>query len=452
MATPQTTLQRLLRYPHGVFDKRPAAELAIRIRHMAGCRWQVAEEVLTVTVGDDLAVHTYDLAGRTLVQLSMDLVEDGFEIPYLSPTLRSLGAAVLVEGEGDQDTSNGDHLQAYTSLLWVVLSAYARELREAGVQKEEALRQMVIPQAEGYWLDVWGLLYGIGRLPGENDGDYAPRIPEEAFRIRVNALAIEKAIKDITGKDVRILEPWRNMFRLNESELSGIDHLYDGANYGYHLIQPVSETVISWDDVLPVIDRNRPAGVLILKPRMEWSTWVNAKLDGTVWSGGMSATGAYLTAWQNAALGWMVLDQDDLIRNYRSATLSIRSVTNSVGVSWKEAGGTWDRRKWRAGSSVTDLAGEVFAGAQQVRAALVSVGPDFGTSWRVSPPSTRGYLVVYGLPAASPFGGTSEFGTAIPAMLDGSAWAAGMALAKRWSEGGTWSGDARWAGGPTPMD
>lgn len=340
MSAPLTVLQRLLRYPHGVFDKRPASELAIRIRHMAGCQWRVAEEVLSLTVGEASEAHTYDLTNRTLVQLSMDLIDDGFDVPYLSPNLRSLSAAVLVEGEGDQASPNGDHLQAYTSLLWVILSAYARELREAGVQKEEAIRQMIIPQAEGYWLDVWGLIYGIGRGPDETDAEYAPRIPDEAFRIRVNALAIEKAIKDITGKDVRIREPWLNMFRLNQSKLSGEDRFYDGSNYGYHLIQPISSSVIDWDDVLPVIERNRPAGVLVLRPSMEMAGWVDARLNGSVWAGGTSALGSFTTAWKNAALGWMVLDQDDLVRNYRGTRISIRSSFNRRGVSWKEAGGS----------------------------------------------------------------------------------------------------------------
>jgi len=451
MASPLTILQRLLRYPHGVFDKRPGAELAIRIQHMAGCRWKVAEEVLTLTVGDDAAVHTYDLADRTLVQLSMDLIDDGFDVPYLSPTLRSLSAAVLIEGSGDQHRSNGDHLNAYTSLLWVILSAYARELRVAGVQKEEALRQMVIPQAEGYWLDVWGLIYGIGRNAGETDGDYAPRIPEEAFRLRVNALAIEKAIKDITGKDVRIREPWVNMFRLDESKLSGSDRLYDGSNYGYHLIQPVSNSVIDWDDVLPIIERNRPAGVLVLRPSMEMAGWVDARLNGTVWSGGTSLIGTYTTAWQNAALGWMVLDQDDLVRNYRSATLSIRSSFNRKGISWKEAGGKWDSRKWRMDTTITDLVGAVSSAATQIRASLTSVGPDFGKVYRSVPPVLASAFIAYLLPAIAEYGGTTTMASEISEPLDGEAWSAGKTMPGTWADGGTWEAGRTWGGTNIPM-
>lgn len=453
MAAPKTTLQRLLRYPHGVFDRRPQAELAIRIRHIAGCAWTVADEVLTLSVAGGAEVHTYDLTDRTLVQLAMDVVDDGFEVPYLSPTLRSLGAAVLVEGAGDQDRSNGDHLQAFTSLLWVVLSAYAREIREAGVQREEALRQMVIPQAEGYWLDVWGQLYGIGREAGETDGQYAPRIPEEAFRLRVNALAIEKAILDLTGMDVRIREPWRNMFRLNESRLSGSDRLYDGSNYGYHLLQPVSmSTDVDWARVIPIIHRNRPAGVQVLRPRMELSTWVDGRLRGNVWAGGRTAYVTRASAWQNVALGWMVLDQDDLVRNYRVVSLAVRSMTNRLGMTWKKAGGTWDKRRWRMSGAALDLAGVVSAASMQVRGEFVSAGEDFGVVTRVHPPDVRGAVVDATLPDDAHAAGTALRPASVDAMLDGSIFARGRDAPGTWADGGTWDPTKTWAGRDIPMD
>lgn len=258
-----TTLQKLLKYPHAaVFDKAPGAQLALRVRHPDGAKWTVADEVLTVTVGS--VARTYDLKEFTVDGLVAELIADGFEIPYVSPDLGTKSALTLVEGSGDQNVSNGDRLTTFSSLLWVFLSGYAGEVREAEYQVQQALRQMVITQAEGEWLDVWGELYGDARITGESDATYAPRIPQEAFRQRVNARGIEKAIFDATGWDVRIQEPWQEVFTLDQSLLSGPDRFYNGDNFGYHLIRPVTRQSVDWDIVLKIINRNKAAGVIVV--------------------------------------------------------------------------------------------------------------------------------------------------------------------------------------------
>jgi hypothetical protein len=97
------------------------------------------------------------------------------------------------------------------------MDAYAGEIGEAEYQSGQALRQMVMTQAEGEWLDVWAGLYGVPRLPSEMDVALQQRIPHEVFRLRVNGLAIESAIKDLTGKTVEIREPWRLMYSMKLS-------------------------------------------------------------------------------------------------------------------------------------------------------------------------------------------------------------------------------------------
>lgn len=387
MTQARTTFQRLLRYPHGAaFDKRPADELALRVRHPLGCTWVVRDEVLTVTPAGAAPI-SYNLPDYTLASLATGLRQDGFEVPYTSNSLRLLSAAILVDGSGDQAKSNGDHLKAFTSLLWVILSVYARMLKEAGVAKEEALRQMVIPQAEDYWLDVWGQLYGVERRDNEDDPAYAERIPEEAFRIRVNALAIEKAIKDLTGKDVVIREPWKQIFRLDISQLSGRHHLYEGSRYGYHLLQPVAfGGSIEWDDVLAVIDRNRAGGVIVLPPVIEMNGFVDASLSGVVWSGIKSMMGDSLGGRANAPLGEMVLDEDSIVRNYMVAITSLRSNSNQVSVSWREAGGTWDARTWGGETQASALAGETWSSATQVHAGSIDAGSEFEVFRAYGPP------------------------------------------------------------------
>lgn len=259
----KTTLQSLLRNVHAaVFDKAPAAEPAFRLRHPLGATWEIADRVLTARAGT--IEKTYALGSRTVGQLASDLVADGFEVTYLSTAFSSLLAVVLIEGRGEQDESNGDLVQGFTSLLWVLMTGYAAETLEAKAQVRQALRQMVITQAENDWLDVWGMLYGVQRRPGELDANYATRIPREAFRMRNNPRAIELAVLEATGYDVRIVEPWREIFRLDDSALSGGAKLYDGGTIGYHLIRPEAlDDGVDWTKVLPVIDRNKPAGVIV---------------------------------------------------------------------------------------------------------------------------------------------------------------------------------------------
>lgn len=261
-----TVLQRLLKYPHSaVFDVDPGESLALRVRHPDGARWSIADEVLTVAAG--AVSRTYQLADKTVSQLAAALVADGFEVPQLSSEWSERSALVLAEGSGDQGASNGDHISAFTSILWALLSGYSGELRMAAHQIVQALRQMVLHQAEMEWLDLWGTLYGVPRKDGEMDAAYAPRIVREVLRLRVNAHGIEQAILDETGADVRIEEPWKDLFILDHSTLSGPHRLYDGVQYGYHLIRPVAREPADPLLVLPVIHRNRPAGVSVLEMR-----------------------------------------------------------------------------------------------------------------------------------------------------------------------------------------
>ena len=276
-----TTLQRLVSYPHAAaFDKAPAAVLLFRLTHPSGAKWVTAEAVMTATAGD--VVTVYDLAALTVLQLTQALTSDGYTVTSAATEFSRYSALIIIEGTGDEGLSNGDHVTGYTSLMWALMGGYAGEVREAGLQVVQALRQMVITQAEGEWLDLWGKLYNEARRQGESDSAYAPRIPREAFRLRESPIAIEEAVFDATGKRIKIEEPWGSIFRLDTSLLSGPDHLQDGTSVGYFLLQPTSAVPIDWTDVLPVIHRNRAAGIVVLAPLSRNVSHVDAGIDGTV--------------------------------------------------------------------------------------------------------------------------------------------------------------------------
>ena len=323
-----TVLQRLLKYPHrAVFDTAPLGELALRVRHPNGFTWAVADELLTVTTGAQTL--TFNLASRTVGQLASELQVAGFEVADMGADFAGLSASVLVEGRGSQAESNGDQIKGFTNPLHALFGAFAVELREARRQVGEALKQMVITTAEGEWLDLWGTLYDVPRPAGFTDAEYQPEIPREAFRIRVNALAIEQAILDATGKSVQIEEPWGSMFRLDESALSGDQKFYNGESVGYHLIRPVSKVSIDWSDVLLVIERNRAAGVIVLPPEMRSSQLLDASIDGTIWSCGLSLYGAYIPIWTDNRLDYLLLSDEEITRNWPVMISQLISSSNA---------------------------------------------------------------------------------------------------------------------------
>ena len=334
-----TALQRLLSYPHeAVFDTSPQAELALRIRNPTGLVWEVSSTTLRLVTGQNaewdgvlefdgrakfgVMIRDYGLTGKTVGQLAAEIQADGHDVLFENPDLARCGALALVPATGDQDASNGDHLQAHTSLLWSLMGGQAAAVEEAGFQVGQALRQMVLTQAEAEWLDVWAQLYGVPRSDGEIDAALQVRIPQEVFRRRVNGLAIEKAVKDLTGQVITLDEPWRRMFTLDESSLSGSSHMHDGEYFTYHVIQPVGRPGTDWNSVLPVLVRNKAAGVDIYAPRVDLATrYVAAPLlsQFSVLKGQSDWRGLSMPGFNNRVLGVLRLDDEPPIVNHLHA-------------------------------------------------------------------------------------------------------------------------------------
>ena len=340
-----TVLNRLIDYFHNrVFDKDPHGVLAMRVQHTDGCAWTVADGVLTVMAAG--VRHVYALQTLTLAQLAARLRADGFTVVNANRDIEHLTAFTLIEGSGIQGQTNGDHLTAYTSLLWVLQNAYAPELRHAKYQIGEALRQMVLPQSEQEWLDLWGTLYGVSRpqagdtgIPtGSNprpdgsasDDEYSQYIPEEIFRLRVNPLAIESTIKRKTGHDVHIYEPWKDLFHLSESRLDD-QRMFDGDFWSPYIIQPriSAQDNVKWDRVREIIERDRPAGVIMYDP--VWfpvirHLFVNVTVEQAFFA--QAAVRALAARYEDRALLDYYRLDEPVIQNYRIVPYQLWSGTN----------------------------------------------------------------------------------------------------------------------------
>lgn len=207
--------QKLVGFLHRAFNRDPADFLALRLRYDGGMTWRVEDAVLytSVTGGSGAALEV-DLTQYTLGELANYLsAQPGYSVPFrVTNELSLLGARILLDGSGNQDKTNGDHLRAFTSLTWAYLDANAVELKAAREQIYQMLRQMTVVTGEGDWLDEIGGYYNVRRRDGEVDSLYGPRIIEEVIRPRNNNKAIEIAISRATGGlqsrvvDVEIVE------------------------------------------------------------------------------------------------------------------------------------------------------------------------------------------------------------------------------------------------------
>jgi hypothetical protein len=319
-----TSLSKLAKYPHNaVFDVDPHGDHAFILGHENECSWSIADGILSVNNGENSFL--YDLQFFTVGTLASALIIDGFQVSNVSAEFVQLNACVLIEGSGS--SISGGAIKGFTNLLYAFFGGYAKEIREAGKQVKNAITQMVIADAEGEWLDVWGGLFSQKRRQNQQDVDYSIEIPREAFRERVNALAIEKAIFEITGKVVRINEPWELMFRLSESQLSGTHKFYNGNEVGPFILQPVSDIPIDWADVLPIIERNKAAGVIVLEPEVRPTLIWNTPIDGTIYMVMTEIQFQMINGGQEGRLSYLRLSDEEYIRNYMAA------ISTVIGIS-----------------------------------------------------------------------------------------------------------------------
>ncbi len=231
-----------------------------------------------LTVGTDVSfpLASKQLHGQTVFELVGWLKAQGFEAVSGNPNALHRPADALLDGAGSEAQSNGNKLSVYGSVLYAFMDAYAFELEGAQQGVIDALDQMSIATADAFWLDYWGNLFGIPRLhdPREEVDDvYRVRIIREVLRTRVNAFSIEQAVRDWTGFDVHIYEPWRDIFILDESALSDTAHIANNDYYTHNVIEPRGTLGTDWAKVLPVIERNKAAGTIVLKPRAIPPVW-----------------------------------------------------------------------------------------------------------------------------------------------------------------------------------
>lgn len=258
---------RLLGRLNRIFDKEPGSILALRLQAPGGLQWRIADGLLTLSRPSQ-PDYTLALAGRRIVDVRDILAAEGFQVLYYAddPAILTLGALALMPGKGDQGQSNGDHLYAFTSPLWAWTGSVGRWLDEARRDIPLALREMVVPTSNGEWSELWASYFGLRRRIAEVDSHLNMRTAYEWRRPRSNRFAIQQNIKVLHGKDVTVREPWREMWTLDESSLSGDHHLPNATEFCYHFAQLRSPEFLNWEPIQAEAEADRPVGTLFLSP------------------------------------------------------------------------------------------------------------------------------------------------------------------------------------------
>ena len=201
-------------------------------------------------------------------------LQAGYTVQSANNGLLDLSALALLDGDGDQDASNGDYLMAYGSLMRAWLDAEAVELEQARIAITEMLRQMTVTTAESEWLDELGGYYAVPRNFGETDGRYGPRIITEVLRPRGNNICIEDAISaavdrysvTVTDSPVTTITTWwradGTTTAIGDRQAGSIQRSHYGqfdVVSGFDLMsgEPISDMM---DRVRAVVEKFRDAG------------------------------------------------------------------------------------------------------------------------------------------------------------------------------------------------
>lgn len=261
-------LDRLLSSIYSALDKSPQKRAVLGLSRDDGIKWQVSGRHLTLMTGAGDFILGLNLQKLTIGELASKLELVGFQVSFVEDEFKGRVAAVLLPADDYTPAGSTHYAYAYDSLLWSILDGYAIELEAASNDVAQIAGALSLSTANDEWLDFWGGYFGIAR-GGRDDDAYRAYILADVTAERTNPKAIEKAILDAMGRRVEIYEPWRDLFYLNVSRPSDA-RFYDGATWGPHLIRPVCREPfpINFAPAVAVIQKSRPAGVLMLPP--EW--------------------------------------------------------------------------------------------------------------------------------------------------------------------------------------
>lgn len=135
--------------------------------------------------------------------------------------------------------------------------------------------EMALETATDDWLDFWGNTYDVLRWNGESDDDYRIRIIEEITASKNTIESIKQATarhlkrknrnSTIEAKDVRVFEPWTELFKLDvRGYLDGRGRLISYEYWNYSVIDvSLPDSSLITPDLIRYLNKIKAGGVKI---------------------------------------------------------------------------------------------------------------------------------------------------------------------------------------------
>jgi hypothetical protein len=197
-----TASEQLISSVHPALSSDPELEAVIAISPTADAWLEVSDEHITVITDANVAPAVITLAGHTIASLVAALPA-GLGASVYAADWSGVAAHALAPALGRTYQANAEgslRLFAYTAGLWRTMRPIAFGLTQIASDIDTAMRMADIFQSDETWLDLWGLLYNIPRLPGEADAAYRTRIVYTLTLPRANNRALELLIKQALGR------------------------------------------------------------------------------------------------------------------------------------------------------------------------------------------------------------------------------------------------------------
>lgn len=323
-------IQKLISHLHSVFNKRDSERVALLFcAHPAGFEWESDGRTFVARTEAGAALVNLRLLGLTVEQVVRALDAAGVRVDLLDPDYLQASATGL-RGSG------GGMVHLSRDVLHAIMDAYAMEIEAADQQILAALEQMSLGSAKGEFLEYWGGdIFGVAMSADETDQEYRARITAEILRPRLNPLALERILREVTGESIKIREPWRDMIVLGESALSKSSAFQDGRYFTYGVIQPVATKPLNWDKPIDLISRNRSAGIVVAEPFIQMPPLLaGAQIGSEVRSDGGIVS---LRAASSAKAGEFTLDAmrlsvDGPVLNRRSSAFAFIVAITETGI------------------------------------------------------------------------------------------------------------------------
>lgn len=234
-------------------------------------------------------------------------------------------------------------------LLTGIITPIAQEIDDTALQVNNATSMLFLQTVTGSWADYYAKFFGAVRRTLESDYSLAQRAINAVSVRRNNPIALVNNVKDLTGEEIEIFEPWQSLFYLDDSLLDD-KIMYDGDYWSPCVFSPVKRgnsdfSQDEWGVVLNELEQSRPTGVIVQYP--EWRPDVQL-ID-------ISPTALLLSNSQHFMFRTGIdyadyLDYTNLDEHIGKLNYGVKT-TSYIGLLWLERHplpwtGSWDERAW----------------------------------------------------------------------------------------------------------